>query len=376
MTEQTKMTYAGAGVDYGSMDPFKRDAQHAGLSTAQNLMSFGFTEEEWTRGESAYVVETPWGYLALVVEGLGTKSLVADAMYELANGIQRLTGISCFGHVAQCNVAMAVNDLITVGARPVIYGQYLAVGESRWFDDPQRSHDLVNGTRQACNLAGCVWGGGETPTLQGIIMPGTVDLAGATVGIVSHKNNLIRPRRIGSGDAIILVASSGIHANGLTMARKIAEKLPAGYLTLLPDGRTYGESLLDPTEIYVPVITTCQDNGIDLHYVVNVTGHGWRKLMRAEQPFTYVIDTLPRCHPIFRFMQEHGPIDDREAYGNFNMGAGLALYVHRGQASTALDLINHSGFTAHLAGYIEQGPKRVVIRPLGLDYSGDTLGVR
>ncbi|MCX6720595.1 MAG: AIR synthase-related protein [Candidatus Staskawiczbacteria bacterium] len=374
------MTYDGVGVDYDAMDPFKRMAQLAGRETAGELSRHGFSEVEWSRGESCYLVETPFGYIGFVVEGLGTKSLVADALLELAIKMKSFNGTTYYNKVAQCNAAMAFNDIITLGVRPFAYGQYLAVGESSWFDNEVRCRELVEGTKFACKLARCSWGGGETPTLKGIVVPGTADLAGATVGF-ARKDQLINPANIRPGDAIIFVESSGIHANGLTLARRIADKLPEGYLTKLSDGRTYGETLLDPTEIYVGLVADCQDNGVDIHYAVNITGHGWRKLMRATQPFTYVIETLPKQLPIFDFIQEHGPVDDREAYGNLNMGAGFALYVPADDVAKVLAIANvnmSADFdSVFLAGYIEQSDtKKVVIRPKGLEYLGSTLGVR
>ena len=380
----TNMTYAGTGVNYDAMDPFKRMAQMAALETDHNLSRFGFSAVSWTRGESVFLVKTSWGYLGLVVEGLGTKSLVADALYKLASTMESLTGRSFYDNVAQCNAAMAFNDLITLGADPVVYGQYLAVGDSKWFDDEKRSHDLIEGTKKACELAGCAWGGGETPTLKGIIIPGTADLAGATVGIITREERLINPANIADGDAIIAFESSGIHANGLTLARTIADKLPDGYLTKLPDGRTYGETLLDPTHIYAAAIRRCFDDGVDIHYAVNVTGHGWRKLMRATQPFTYVIEDLPWKPPIFDFIQKHGPVDDEEAFGNLNMGIGFAIYVPQkqvGRVFAALEPLQGNRktnyFLADVIGHIEKSDeKKVVIKPKGLEYAGDTLAVR
>ncbi|HVB20178.1 MAG TPA: AIR synthase-related protein [Candidatus Paceibacterota bacterium] len=371
------LTYAGTGVDYDAMDPFKRMAQMAALETDHNLSRFGFSAVSWTRGESVFLIKTLWGYLGLVVEGLGTKSLVADALYKLASTMESLTGRSFYDNVAQCNAAMAFNDLITLGAVPVVYGQYLAVGDSKWFDDEKRSRDLIEGTKKACELAGCVWGGGETPTLKGIIIPGTADLAGATVGIITWEDQLINPSNIEHGDAIVFIESSGIHANGLTLARKIADKLPEGYLTKLSDGRTYGETLLDPTRIYVRLVEKCLDRNIDIHYAVNITGHGWRKLMRATQPFAYVIEQLPRELLIFDFIQEHGPVDDQESYGNLNMGAGFALYVANVDADEVTNIAKNLGLGALYAGYIENSKeKKVVIKPKGLEYSGAMLGVR
>ena len=366
------MTYAGVGVNYGAMDPFKRAAQLAARETADNIRRLNngeFREVRMSRGESAYLIEAADSYLAQVEESLGTKNLVADAMYNL-------TGKSYYDQVAQCTVAMIVNDMITVGALPLSVAMHLAVGESSWFDDEKRSGDLIAGWKKACDAARCTWGGGETPTLKGVIVPGTVVLSGSAMGLVKPKERLIAAGNIRHGDAIILIESSGIHANGLTMARTIADKLPEGYLTKLNDGRTYGETLLDPTHIYVGLVEDCLNAGVKIHYAVNITGHGWRKLMRATQSFTYIIEHLPQQLPIFDFLQKHGPVDDTEAYGNFNMGAGFALYVAETDMWKVLAKASSLGFHALRAGWIEAGEKKVVIKPKNLEYKADTLGVR
>jgi phosphoribosylformylglycinamidine cyclo-ligase len=153
--------------------------------------------------------------------------------------------------------------------------------------------------------------------------------------------------------------------------------VPNGYLTKLSDGRFYGEALLDPTIIYVSLVEDCFNEGVDIHYAVNITGHGWRKLMRATQPFAYLIDHIPVPHPVFSFIQEHGPVDDKEAYANLNMGAGFALYVRESDVRKVLTIAHLLGMSASRAGYIESSKvKRVLINPLGLEYLGPTLGVR
>lgn len=365
------LTYAGTGVNYDVMDPFKRKAQLAARETAGNISHVGggqFEEFEPSRGESAYLIEVVGGYIAHVEEGLGTKNLVADAMYAL-------TGKSYYDQIAQCTVAMIVNDLVTLGALPLSVAMHLAVGTSDWFNDEKRSGDLILGWKKACDLARCTWGGGETPTLKGVVVPEAVVLSGSAVGVVIPNERLIAGP-IQHGDTIVIIESSGIHANGLTLARKIAGELPEGYLTRLPDGRTYGDTLLDPTNIYVGVVEDCQEAGVNIRYAVNVTGHGLRKLMRATQPFTYVIDTLPTQLPIFDFIQKHGPVDDEEAYGNFNMGAGFALYVSEQDAERVIEVAASQGLRAFVAGHIERGDKKVVIKPKGLIFDGSTLAVR
>ncbi|MGQ9645329.1 MAG: AIR synthase related protein [Thermodesulfobacteriota bacterium] len=365
-----KMTYSGVGVDYDAMDPFKRLAQKTGRETAYAILRLGFSEAEMSRGESAYLMDAGDHYVAHVEEGLGTKNLVADAMY-------RLTGKSYYDAIAQCTVAMIVNDMITVGALPLAVAMHLAVGASTWFNDEKRCEDLVHGWKRACELARCAWGGGETPTLKGIVHPDTAVLSGSAVGIVKPKSYLIHSANIQRGDAIILIGSSGIHANGLTLAREIAEKLPEGYLTRLSDGRTYGEALLEPTVIYVPLVEDCLKEGVEIHYAVNITGHGWRKLMRAKEPFAYIIDHIPVPHPVFSFIQEHGPVEDQEAYANLNMGAGFALYVREGDVAKVLSMARSHGMSALRAGTISFSKiKKVIINPLGLEYLGSSLRVR
>jgi len=365
-----KMTYAGVGVDYEAMDPFKRLAQRAGRETAKNILRLGFSEVEVSRGESAYLVDAGDHYVAHVEEGLGTKNLVADAMY-------RLTGESYYDRIAQCTVAMIVNDMITLGALPLSVAMHLAVGASSWFGDENRCKDLIDGWKKACHLARCTWGGGETPTLKGIVDPDAAVLSGSAVGVLKPKSHLINSANIQNGDAIVIIGSSGIHANGLTLAREIAGKLPKGYLTELSDGRLYGEALLDPTTIYVSLIEDCLNEGVDIHYAVNITGHGWRKLMRAAQPFAYLIDHIPVPHPVFSFIQEHGPVHDKEAYANLNMGAGFALYVRESDVRKVLTLAHFLGMSSLRAGTIESSKvKRVIVHPLRLEYLGSTLGVR
>src|SRR6185369_16379128 len=132
-----------------------------------------------------------------------------------------------------------------------------------------------------------------------------------------------------AGDSIIFLASSGVQTNGLTLCRRVAAQLEHGYETPVGfgDARSFGEALLAPSVIYVAFVRECQRRGLKLNYVAHVTGHGWRKLMRLEEPFVYEI-TAPRSAPaLFQFMMEAGPIELREAYATFNMGVGFAAFV-------------------------------------------------
>ncbi len=366
---QKKMTYKDSGVDYGSIDPAKVSAQSSAAATSSNLNYFGMKEIAASRGESAYVWEEDDAYRALVVEGLGTKNLAADAMYKD-------TGKSYYDQIAQDTVAMIVNDLIVVGALPNVVNAYFALGNGDWMNDKQRTADLIKGWENACNLAGATWGGGETPALKGIINEATIDLAGSAVGIIKPKNRLVLGDDLADGDAIVMVESSGIHANGLTLARSIADKLPDGYQTKLEDGRTYGEALLTPTHIYVPFVREMLEAELELHYMANITGHGWRKVMRASAEFTYEIDTVPDVPAEFKLIQKEANADDEEMYGNFNMGAGFAVFLPAKDADKVIDAAKRVDLKAWKAGTVKNGGKKVVIKPLGLTYSEDSLGVR
>src|SRR6185295_1339192 len=161
----------------------KLDAQRAALATGAHLDRHGFSEVESSRGESAYVVDVGPFYLASIVECLGSKALVADEMAAL-------TGGSFYAGIAQDTIAMAVNDLITVGATPLVVQAYWAAGGSDWFADADRGRALIEGWKRACEVCNVSWGGGETPALGGIVEAGRIDLAAACTGIVSPKERI------------------------------------------------------------------------------------------------------------------------------------------------------------------------------------------
>lgn len=365
----TPLDYTAAGVDYSKIDPLKILAQQAALSTRGNLAAHGVTEIPASRGESAYVMEVAGVLIASITECLGTKALVADA-------VRAITGRTHYDSIAQDTIAMAVNDLITVGATPLSVHAYWSAGGSDWFADEARMRDLVNGWQRACDVCKVSWGGGETPALAGVVEAGRIDLAASSVGIIPSRDRLTLGDKMGDGDAIVLLASSGIHANGVSLARKLAERLPDGYASKLSDGRLYGEAVLDATTLYVPVTEALFAAGIVPHYSANITGHGWRKIMRHPGEFTYRIHTLPSVPPVLSFIQQHAGIDDREAYGSLNMGAGFAFYVAADQAEEVVRIAASAGVQGWVAGRVEKGPKQVVIEPLSLTYAADELHLR
>ena len=367
--QQTPLNYKSAGVDYAKIDPLKVLAQQAASSTAVNLAQHGLTEVQASRGESAYVLDVGDFYLASITECLGTKALVADAM-------RAVNGKTYYAAIAQDTLAMAINDIITVGATPVSAHAYWAAGGDEWFADQERAADLVSGWKAACDACGVSWGGGETPSLSGVVVPGRIDLAASCVGLVRPKERLTLGAKLRPGDAIVLLASSGIHANGVSLARKLAERLPQGYATPLDDGRLFGDALLDPTVLYSPVTEALFQHGIIPHYCANVTGHGWRKIMRHPDALTYRFASVPPVPPVLRFMQAQAHIDDREAYGSLNMGAGFALFLAPEQAGQAVEVARQLGVAAYQAGVVEAGPKRVIIEPLNVEFAHDELTLR
>src|SRR5258705_11495808 len=363
------LSYDQAGVDYELIDPLKVAAQRAAAATAANLAAHGFSEIAASRGESAYVVDVGPFYLASIVECLGSKALVADEMH-------RLTGKTYYDAIAQDTIAMAINDLITVGATPLVVQAYWGAGGSDWFGDAQRAQALVAGWKRACDVCGVAWGGGETPALAGIVEEGRIDLAASCTGLINPKERLSVGDKLAPGDAIVLLASSGIHANGLSLARKLVERLPQGYLTPVAEGLCYGDALLAPTLLYSPVTEALYQAGITPHYCANITGHGWRKLLRHPAEHRYRIHTVPAVTPVLKFIQQHAQQDDREAYSTLNMGAGFAIFVHADDARRTVEVAQAQGVAALIAGRVEAGPKELLIEPLSIRFGTDDLQLR
>lgn len=367
MSTGKKLDYH-AMVDYDVADPAKILAQKEGLATASN-MPFGFSEVEGTRGESAYVFDMGNMYGALVQEGLGTKSLITQAIYET-------TGKSFFAEIAQDTVATFVNDLVSVGATPVVSNAYWSSSSYAWLADRKLTEDFIQGWRTACDQAKITWGGGETQSLPDIVEKGALELAGSAFGVIKDKKRLVSEKNLRPGDVILLIESSGVHANGISLAREIAKQLPEGYQTKLPSGISYGEALSTPTHLYAKLVQALFDAEIDVHYLSNITGHGWRKIMRATAEFSYVMHEVPPAQEIFDFIAKQSGNDETEMYGNYNMGAGYAVYLPRAAAEKAQKIATAIGLESWIAGRLEKGPKQVLIQPKNITFQAETLKVR
>lgn len=364
-----KITYSQSGVNYQDLDPAKKLAQESARQTSKNLKRNGFSEINDTRGESAFVWQQGNVLMASVIEGLGTKNLVADIT-------SNITGKTYYDIIGHDTVATIINDLISVGAKPLTISAYWAVGNSDWFKKIKRTKDLTEGWKKACDLAGVTWGGGETPTLKGIVQEDAIDLGGSAIGIISPIKNLITDRKLKPGDRILILKSNGINANGLSLAREIAKKLPQGYATKLSNGKMYGEALLTKTNIYAKLIENLLKQGINIHYISNITGHGLRKIMRARQNFSYVIEKIFEPQKIFNFIQKHANLSDVEMYGTYNMGMDYAIFLPSKDVVKAQRIITKNKFQSINAGYVGKGERQVIIKPKNIIFKNSSLNLR
>jgi phosphoribosylformylglycinamidine cyclo-ligase len=364
--EHGAASYREAGVDYDALDAGKRLAMAKALSTSSLLAARGATALDASRGEPAFVFELDGRAFAFVVEGLGTKSIIARHVLE-SQGINR------FGDVAYDTVAAILNDLCCVGALPLVVNAYFATGSSEWYREPERGAALLEGWRRACADAGCAWGGGESPSLPGLLDERDIELAGAAVGAVPAGRSAILGEQLRAGDEIVLVSSSGLHANGASLARLLAGRLPDGYATSLPDGETLGEALLAPSVMYVPLVASVLEAGLELTYISHVTGHGLLKLMRPAKQLTYRVERLPQVPEVLSFLVERAGLDPHAAYSTFNMGAGYAFYCPPGAGREIVRIAHDSGFDALLAGRVEEGPRQVILEPVDVRFEDDEL---
>ena len=358
--------YSKAGIDYDVLDESKRAAIRNAEATSGLIAAHGGRVIEESRGASAFVLELGGQQLAFVVEGLGTKSILARQWLEQ-------TGEDRFADVAIDGVAAIVNDVASVGALPVVVNAYFATGGSDWHAGNTSIQSLLEGWRIGCERAQAVWGGGESPALPDLVSPKDVEIAGSSIGSVPPEWGPLLGEDLAAGQAIVLVDSSGLHANGATLARSVAAKLPAGLRTEMPDGAAFGAALLEPSVIYVPLVAELRARGIRPAYLAHVTGHGLRKLMRAPADLVYVIEELPPVPPVLSFLAEEAGMSERDAYGTFNMGAGWAVYVDAADAERVVEAAAGCGMTARVAGRVEEGERAVELVEKDITYRSDEL---
>lgn len=341
----TEASYEGAGVN-----TVKEEAALAGLlKWVGKTLAFGSHPSALDFGYFANVLDLGNGLgLALSTDGVGTKLLVAQMLDKYDT-----IGIDC--------VAMNVNDVLCVGAEPLCMLDYIAVQEA----DPDLLEQIGKGLHEGARQANISIPGGEIAQVRELITGSRegrgFDLAGACVGLVPMDRILVG-HAIQPGDVVIGLRSSGVHSNGLTLAREVFFKRvkypPDRYVGDL--GRTIGEELLEPTRIYVREVLDLLRAGLDIKALVHITSDGFLNLARVQAKVGYVLEWLPEPQPIFPLLQQLGGVTDEEMFCVYNMGTGFCLVVAAAHADRALEMLTRLGLEAFRLGHAVPDPNRKV----------------
>lgn len=291
-------------------------------------------------------------------DGVGTKLKVAFALNR-------------HDTIGQDLVAMCVNDIVTTGAEPLFFLDYFGTGQL----DAATAAEVIRGIADGCTLAGCALLGGETAELPGMYAPGEYDLAGFAVG-VADKKNLLGPARVQTDDVILAVASSGLHSNGYSLARRVIETEMGLALDAQVDalGATVGEVLLRPTKIYAKTVKSLRAAlGQDLHALCHVTGGGVPENLPRVLPegVTAVLDSCRPWPTLFSWIAEGGPVALEEMRRTFNLGIGLLVVVSRSAEEAALEALRAAGEDAYRIGQLTTGSG-----PARVQYENDPEGHR
>ncbi|MDQ2071852.1 phosphoribosylformylglycinamidine cyclo-ligase [Haloarcula sp. NS06] len=318
------LTYAETGVDI--------DASEA--ATKALIGAAGEFE-----GDYAGLVDIGDQYLALATDGVGTKLLVAEAVNDYST-----IGIDC--------IAMNANDLIATGVKPVAFVDYLAVETP----DEETSEDIGTGLRTGAKRADVALVGGETAVMPDVIKG--LDIAGTCAGLAPKDD--VFPGEAEPGDAIVGWPSSGIHSNGLTLAREAVTQ-DHNYTDSFPPNpdKTIAEALLTPTRIYSEVLAPLRAS--ETHAAAHVTGGGWTNLTRMGS-YRYEITDPFEAQPVFEFVQAEGEVSDEEMHRTFNMGTGFVAAVPKADAA---EIVADSE-DARVIGEVADGDETVAIRDLEL----------
>mgnify|MGYP002624694649 CR=1 FL=1 len=277
-------------------------------------------------------------------DGVGTKIKLAQLMDK-----HDTIGIDC--------VAMCVNDVACSGAKPLFFLDYIACGKNY----PKKIEQIVKGVADGCVMAGCALVGGETAEHPGVMADDDYDLAGFTVGI-GEKDRLVSGEHLKAGNALIGVASSGIHSNGFSLIRKVfninEDTIKVHYDEL---GSTLGEELITPTRIYVKPLLTLMES-VRVNAISHITGGGfYENVPRMLNDDTLAVIEKDKCFskPIFDLIQKTGAIPEHDMYNTFNMGTGLVIAVDSDKADEAVRLLNAAGEQAAVIGEVKNGEKGV-----------------
>jgi phosphoribosylformylglycinamidine cyclo-ligase len=310
--EEEGLTYAEAGVDVAASE----------AATAALVGAAGESE-----GDYAGLLDIGDRYLALATDGVGTKLLVAEALGDYST-----VGVDC--------IAMNANDLVAAGVRPVAFVDYLAVEEP----DEGIAEQVGEGLADGAAAAGVELVGGETAVMPEVIRG--LDLAGTCAGLA--REDAVFPGEAEPGDALVGFPSSGIHSNGLTLARTAVTR-EHGYADPCPfDGyETLGEALLEPTRVYADLLDPMRECGV--RAAAHVTGGGWTNLERMGANRYEVTDPWP-VQSVFEFVQRAGDVTDEEMHRTFNMGTGFVAALPPENAEALVDATD-----GRVVGHVEEG---------------------
>lgn len=336
--------YAAAGVNieagYEGVKLMKKHVKRTMIpGVVSDLGGFGGSFEPDLTG-----MENP--VLVSGTDGVGTKQRIAQIMDK-----HDTVGIDC--------VAMCVNDIICVGAKPLFFLDYIAIGKN----DPEKVATLVSGVAEGCVQSGCALIGGETAEHPGTMAADDYDLAGFSVGIVDRAkvidNTTMKP-----GDVVIALPSSGIHSNGYSLVRKVFDiencDLDKYYDEL---GTTLGEALLTPTKIYVkPVLAAVE--AAEIHGISHITGGGFYENVPRSVPdglgARIKKDTI-KTPAIFNLLQKTGDISERDMFNTYNMGVGMVVIASADTADKAVEVLKENGCDAYVIGEIIESEDKIEI---------------
>jgi phosphoribosylformylglycinamidine cyclo-ligase len=341
MNDPSSLTYKDAGVDIDAGNALVERIKPFVAATRRPGVLSGI-------GGFGGLFEVPAGYkrpvLVAGTDGVGTKLKLA-----IETGRHGGVGIDL--------VAMCANDVIVQGAEPLFFLDYYATGRL----DVAAAAAVIEGIAEGCRQAGAALLGGETAELPGFYSGGDYDLAGFCVGIVEYER-IIDGSRVAAGDVIVGIASSGLHSNGYSLARKVLERSGAAHDMPL-DGAPLIERLLAPTRIYVkPLLALLAE--VEVHALAHITGGGLPENLPRVLPegLMATVDRASWRRPaVFDWLQSEGGIADAELYRTFNCGLGMALVLPAAVAETAIALLAEHGEHAWIAGRIEAGERRVVL---------------
>ncbi len=335
--------HKAAGVDIAEADAGRLNNIVARITATWPKSGFGAVQ--LPIGYFANVVDIGGVGLAITTDGVGSKAMIADMMRKYDT-----IGIDC--------IAMNVNDLLCVGAKPVSLVDYIAVEKA----DAAMLDAIAIGLAEGARQSNISISGGEISQLRDVVRG--FDLVGTAVGTVALDRILIG-RDLRPGDRVIGIPSSGIHSNGMTLTRRVffeqaGAKIDTHFSEL---GRTLGEELLCPTVIYVPEVLEVLDKISSVKALMHITGDGLLNLPRVDAEIGFVVDDLPAPPPLFGLIEKLGGVGRAEMFEVYNMGVGFCVVVAEADADATLAILARHGRHASVIGHAVADPSKSVQLP-------------